>query len=207
MNSEPWRDPLQKLWQQQPLPRAGLHLEERVLADVQQRRDAWEEAWSASERNTLYAVLLLLAPKLLGCAWAPDVPSVAEVTIILALVAQAALILGARWRRRRVAGRFDQTLLSIIAQSRAVLRERMLLTRINLWFVPVLGIAVGALLFELTHGALATAIAIGVVTAIGLARWFVLEARRDRVRWQQQLERLAQLQQQLVDLPEPGAPG
>lgn len=204
MNSEPWRDPWQELWQQQPLPPAAPHLEARLLADVQQRRDAWEEAWSASERNTFYAVLLLLAPKLLSHGWSPDVPSVAEVAVVLALAAQAALLLAARWRRRWVARRFDRTLVTMIAQSSSVLRERMLLSKLNLGFAPVLGFAVGALLFDITHGTLVPSIATGVVATLALAVWFHADARRQRLRLQQQLDALAELQQQFAQAAGPG---
>ena len=49
MNSEPWRDPLQELWQRQPVPVATAPAEERVLRD----RFAEFDAYAARVRRWL----------------------------------------------------------------------------------------------------------------------------------------------------------
>ena len=196
MNSEPWRDPLQELWQRQPVP-APLRVEDRMLRDMRAAEEEWEHEWGGAERTFVVAALVMGGPELLRLAFAREFDWVP-----FAMTAVwwwwAAVALTFRWRRRRLERAYQQALRERIARGRRLLRERMRFNDASLLVVPVVSLLVGMTLWDLADGSMAAAVLGGGATLAVLAWSFVAHRRKQRAQFERRLAVLDEMHAQLT---------
>jgi hypothetical protein len=178
MNSEPWRDPLQKLWQRQPVPATvPMRTEDRILRDAQTAEAEWERESSGAEWVCVIGALLMGGPELLQLAFGTTFDW-ASLCLNLMFWWWAAVAMAFRWRRQRIDRAFQHTLVDRIARGRRLLRERIVFNDVSNLIVPVLlALAVGLTLLDMTDGSMAVAMLGGSVTFALLAWLFVIQRR------------------------------
>jgi O-antigen/teichoic acid export membrane protein len=197
MNSDPWRDPLQELWQRQPVP-APVRDEDRVLRDVRTAEEEEEREWSSNERTFMLMALLIGAPNLLTLAFASTFDWLDLWGNVL-FWSWAAVFLVFRWRRRRVDRAFQHALLERIERGRRVLRERMIYNDVSmLTLLPVMSSVGGLLLQHITHGAIVVAALGGSATFAVLAWIFVVQRKKQLTQFKRRLVVLDDMRAQLA---------
>lgn len=196
MNSEPWRDPLQELWQQQPVP-APLRIEERVLRDVRTAEEEWNREWSATDRSFVVCALLMGAPELMRLTFGSGLDWSGGTAVCAVWWWWAGVALTFGWRRRRIERAYDQTLLERIARARRVLRERMIFNDASMLVLPVMPLLVGVTLLDMTDGSMVVAVLGGVTALIVLTWLFVVQRRKQRAQFGQRLTVLDEMRAQL----------
>ena len=198
MNSEPWRDPLQELWQRQPMPApVPVRTEDRILRDVQAAEAEEEREWSSNERTFMLMALLIGAPNLLTLAFASTFDWL-DLWMNVLFWSWAAVFLVFRWRRRRVDRAFQHALLERIERGRRVLRERMIYNDASLLTLPIMSFVVGLLLQHITHGAMVVAALGGSATFAVLGWIFVLQRKKQLAQLKRRLAVLDEMHTQLA---------
>lgn len=198
MNSEPWRDPLQELWQRQPTPAAPERAEERILRAVQAAEDqARREAGDYAD-IAWWLLPLLWLPNLVSAYfthpeffWGEWLLQVSLWAILLGIVVM-------HQRRRRYERDFGPTLLGRIELGCALLRMRMKWNHLNLVGAPFLALALALSVHAWTHGSGWAAVVTGAIALPGLGGWMVRHWRKHHTEMQRRLAALEAMRAELT---------
>jgi hypothetical protein len=197
MNSEPWRDPLQELWQRQPVPPAPQQAAERILRAVKATEAEWEGEAAAGERG-IFVWGWFLGLKLIDAWRAPQDFAAGEWLLVIVMWVMVLAALLARRRRRQWDRDFETSLLGRIQRGRALLRMRQAWNEINVPAGPVVTVV---LALQVYHWASRPVLAAAVTAAIALPllTWMFLACRRkESARLQQRAALLETMEAELA---------
>lgn len=197
MNSESWRDPLQELWQRQPVPPAAVRAEERILRAVQDAEER-ERRETGDYADISWWLLPLLYLPSLADAYFRDEFWWGEWLIQVSLWGfMLGMVLSQR-RRRQFDRDFGATLLDRIEHGAALLRLRLKGNHVNLIGGPLFASAGTLFVYQGTNGSMRAAVLTCVVSLPALSWWFTAYWRKRQTHLQQRIAALETLRAELT---------
>lgn len=196
MNSEPWNDSLQEIWQRQPPP-ARERDEERLLRQVQIAEKAWERETGKNDRVIYAIAAVAIVPRLLKL-WRAEEVWLGDWLLAIIFGSLVTFVALFGWRRAQHDRDFSRSLLGRTDRGRALLRLRMKFLDLNLLYTPLLALAVGLWFYKWTYGSTALAVAAGALSFVPLAWWLVSHRRTQRAKITASLASLEELRRELT---------
>jgi hypothetical protein len=205
MNSEPWRDPLQELWQRQPVPPVQVRPDERILRVVQDAEIEWERETGEAERATYWMWPVFVLPPLLRFYFWHEEFWWGEWLLQVSIGATVLTTLLAQRRRQQCERDFGQSLLGRIERGRALLAQRLKFTDLNLFALPIVPVAVALLIHQGTGGSMLAAVIAGGAAAGLFGCWAVAHRRKFRAQLRERITELDAMRAELAALASDGA--